>query len=556
MMDRKKIRWNGWGWVEAHDDVSGRPELWAWLARELGMPSLLATPARKLEEITLPESRLRDEERGKFIAMLGAEQVRADDYERAFHALGRSYHDVLRLRAGDLSTAPDIVLYARNQADVLAVLSYASERGIAVVPFGGGSSVVGGVTAGHGKFGAVVTLDLSLMDRVLDVDRVSMTAEIEAGIYGPALEKALQAQGLTLGHYPQSFEFSTLGGWIAHAGAGQQSNRYGRSADWIVSATVATPRGMLATDNFPASAAGPRLKDLFIGSEGAFGVVTQARVRIHEAPAKEVYTGFLFKDFESGAQAIRAAVHEDVPSAMLRVSDADETRFYRAFGDLGKEHGLKDALTERYLAAKGLDRAPAAMIAGFEGDTVHVAESQRAFGKIAKRFGALSVGQGMGKRWFDGRFHGPYLRDPMMDRGVGVDTLETSTMWANIPKLHRAVTTALHTAMAETAPRPGARRIVMGHISHSYPDGASLYFTYIFPRQLEGEIAQWRKIKAAASDAIAANGGTISHHHGVGEDHLPWIGQEKGELGIAVLRAIKHTLDPNGVLNPGKLIPD
>jgi alkyldihydroxyacetonephosphate synthase len=166
------------------------------------------------------------------------------------------------------------------------VLAYASERGIAVVPFGGGTSVVGGVTAGHGNFGAVVTLDISKMDRVLDIDRISMTAEVEAGIYGPALEKALQAQGLTLGHYPQSFEFSTLGGWIAHAGAGQQSNRYGRSSDWIVSATLATPRGVLATDNHPASAAGPRLKDMILGSEGAFGVITQARVRIHEAPAK------------------------------------------------------------------------------------------------------------------------------------------------------------------------------------------------------------------------------------------------------------------------------
>jgi alkyldihydroxyacetonephosphate synthase len=241
---------------------------------------------------------------------------------------------------------------------------------------------------------------------------------------------------------------------------------------------------------------------------------------------------------------------------MLRVSDGDETRVYRTMADIGKPHGLKAALQERFLAMRGLDVAPAALIAGFEGDADEVAEAQKHFGKIAKRLGALSVGQSMGKRWYEGRFHGPYMRDPMMDRGVGVDTLETSTSWSNIPKLHRAVTTALHTAMSETAPRPGARGIVMGHISHSYPDGASLYFTYIFPRQLDGEVAQWRKIKKAASDAIVANGGTISHHHGVGEDHLPWIAQEKGELGIAVLRAIKHTLDPKGILNPGKLIPD
>jgi len=555
-MDRRKIRWNGWGWTEAHDELSGRAELWTWLARETGMPALLATPARELKDIKLPPSRLRSEERARFVAMLGAEQVRDDDYERAFHALGRSYHDVLRMRAGDLTTAPDLVLYARNKADVLAVLAYASEQGIAVVPYGGGTSVVGGVTADHGKFGAVVTLDLSKMDRVLDVDRISMTAEVEAGIYGPALEKALQAQGLTLGHYPQSFEFSTVGGWIAHAGAGQQSNRYGRSSDWLVSVTLATPRGILATDNFPASAAGPRLKDMVIGSEGEFGIVTQARVRIHETPSKKIYTGFLFPDFKSGTEAIRTAVREEIPSAMLRLSDADETRIYRTMADIGKPHGLKAALTERFLAMKGLDRAPAAVIAGFEGDAREVADGLASFKKIAKRLGALSVGESMGKRWYEGRFQGPYMRDPMMDRGVGVDTLETSTSWSNIPRLHNAVVTALHTAIAENAPRPGAHGIVMGHISHSYPDGASLYFTYIFPRQLDAEVAQWRAIKKAASDAIAANGGTISHHHGVGEDHLPWIAQEKGELGIAVLRAIKHTLDPKGILNPGKLIPD
>lgn len=556
MMDRKKISWNGWGQSGAPNELAGKDELWTWLAAELGMPSLLATPARRLEDINLPKSRLTEDERAAFVKMLGAEQVEGSDYERAFHALGRSYHDVLRIRAGDLGTAPDLVLYARNTADVLAVLAYAAEHGIAVVPFGGGTSVVGGVTAGHGKFAAVVTLDLSRMDRVLDIDRVSMTAEIEAGIYGPALEKALQAQGLTLGHYPQSFEFSTLGGWIAHAGAGQQSSRYGRSKDWLVSVTAATPRGLFATDAFPASAAGPRLKDIFLGSEGAFGVVTQARVRIRDVPTKKLYTGYLFKDFATGTNAIRAAQREGVAAAMLRLSDADETRIYRAMADAGKNAGLKSALTERFLAMRGLDKAPAALIAGFEGASHDVAHAQRKFDHIAKRFGALSVGRSMGARWFEGRFHGPYMREPMMDRAVGVDTLETSTAWSNIDRLHRAVRTALHAAMVETAPRPGARGIVMAHISHSYPDGASLYFTYIFPRQLDSEIAQWRKIKRAASDAIAANGGTISHHHGVGEDHLPWIAQEKGDLGMDVLRAIKHSLDPKGILNPGKLIPE
>jgi len=411
------------------------------------------------------------------------------------------------------------------------------------------------VTANRGDFSAVVTLDLSGMERVIDIDAISQTATAEAGIYGPALETALQAKGMTLGHYPQSFEFSTLGGWIAHRGAGQGSNRYGRAEDWLVSAKLATPRGLLDTNSFPASSAGPQLNDIVLGSEGAFGIVTEATVRIRAVPAASDYRGYLFRDFASGAAAIRTAVQDELPATMLRLSDADETRFYRAFGTLGKKRGFKDQIADWVLKSRGFDANACALIAGFEGEAQTVASSQQNFATIAKRFGAMTLGKGQGKRWLEGRFHGPYLRAPMMDRAIGVDTLETATSWSKIGPLHQAVRTALDTAMREAAPRPGAHGIVMSHISHSYPDGASLYFTYLFPRMLDSELPQWQTIKNAASEAIVTNGGTISHHHGVGEDHLPWIAREKGTLGIDVLRAIKHALDPKGILNPGKLIP-
>ena len=553
-MDRKKIRWNGWGWAGQTNPLANRDEVWAWLAGELGMPTLPTTPARTLEDIALPPSQLSAEDRTKFISLLGAEQVRDDAYERAFHALGRSYFDLVRLRAGNLSVAPDAVLYPRSTDEVLAILASASEREIAVVPFGGGTSVVGGVSAARGKFRSVVTVDLSLMDHLISVDPVARVAVAEAGIYGPALERALAAQGMTLGHYPQSFEFSTLGGWIAHRGSGQQSGRYGRAENWLAGVKLATPTGLLTTDDFPASAAGPHLADLTVGSEGVFGIVTEARIRVRPAPEARDYYGYLFRDFETGTAAIRAAKQQGLPAAMLRLSDAEETRFYRAFSGLGKSSGLRGSIEDFYLRSRGLADKPSALIAGFEGSAQEAAEAHNRFGAIAKKFGALSLGKGQGHRWFDGRFHGPYMRDPMMDRGVGVDTLETATSWSNIDRLHKAVSGALATSIAATVPR-GARGIVMCHISHLYPDGASLYFTYIFPRAADGEIAQWRKIKAAASDAIAANVGTISHHHGVGEDHLPWIAREKGELGIEILRGIKRTLDPKGILNPGKLLP-
>ena len=554
-IDRTKIRWNGWGWAAHKDELAGREEIWSWLAGELGMPALLATPARTLESIALPPAKLPPEALAKFTALLGAERVRDDHYERAFHALGKSYHDILRLRAGDIAAAPDAVLYPRSGEEVLGVLAAASETGVAVVPYGGGSSVVGSVTASGGAYKSVVTLDLTGMDRVIDIDPVSRTATVECGIYGPALEKQLAAKGFTLGHHPQSFEFSTLGGWIAHRGAGQGSHRYGRAQDWLVGAKIATPRGMLSVGGFPASSAGPQLLDLALGSEGVFGVVTEATVRLHPLPEASDYRGYLFRDFASGAEAIREAAQHGIGAAMLRLSDAAETKFYRAFGALGKKRGIGDRLAQMFLDTRGFDDKACAMIAGFEGTAAEAEGARRAFDAVAKKHRALALGEGQGQRWKAGRFHGPYLRDPMMERGAGVDTLETATRWSNIETLYVAVKDALEKAIRETSPRDGAHGVVQCHISHSYPDGASLYYTYIFPRALDREVAQWRAIKAAASDTIAAHGGTISHHHGVGEDHLPWIAGERGALGIDVLRAVKMALDPKGVMNPGKLIP-
>ena len=423
-IERSKIKWNGWGWTAHKDPFADRDDLWTWLAEQLGMPSLLATPARPLEEIAIADSRLNPAERQAFAAILGADRVRSDNYERAFHALGRSYYDLLRLRAGDLSVAPDAVLYPRGEAEVLSALSFASENGIAVVPYGGGTSVVGGVSAANGPFRSVVTLDLSGMDRVGEIDTVSETATAEAGIYGAALEKLLHAKGVTLGHFPQSFEFSTLGGWIAHRGAGQQSHRYGKAEDWLLAARVATPKGILTTKAFPASAAGPRLTDLIVGSEGAFGIVTEATVRLHKWPEQSDYRGYLFRDYASGIAALREAAQDEIPIAMLRLSDAEETGFYRAFGNAGKPKNLSNRLADAYLDARKFDKRACALIVGYEGRASEVISSRRRFGAVAKKLGALSLGNGPGRRWYEGRFHGPYLRDPLMDRGVGVDAAE------------------------------------------------------------------------------------------------------------------------------------
>ncbi len=549
-LDRSTLRWNGWGLIQHDDSFAGAARLWDFLADALNSGPLPHTPAKSLADSSLASSSLAFGDLAPF-QQAGCE-IGLTPEDRAFHARGDSYRDLLDLRAGRLDPAPDAIIYPKDAESCQRAVEIAGAANLAVVPFGGGTSVVGGVSPLKGAHRGVISVDMTRLNRLVSIDRASLRATAEAGIYGPFLEQALNAQGVTLGHYPQSFEFSTLGGWIAARGAGQQSNRYGKAEDWLVSARLATPKGPWATEAFPASSAGPRLTDLVAGSEGTLGLITEATFAIHERPAARDYRAYLFRSFEAGREAIREIVQAEVPVASLRLSDEDETRFYGALsrltGPSKASHGLQDA----YLKLRGFGGAKCALIAGTEGDAALVAYARARIAEIARRHGALSVGASPAKRWFNGRFHGPYLRDPLMDRGVGVDTLETAAAWSDIPRLYTGVRTALQEAMGQVS----SGGICLAHISHSYHDGASLYFTYLWPRAtggLDAEIAQWRTIKEAASDAIAANGGTISHHHGAGTDHAKWMIAEKGPISIAVLRALKAELDPNGIMNPGKL---
>ena len=329
-----------------------------------------------------------------------------------------------------------------------------------------------------------------------------------------------------------------------------------KAEHWLVSARLATPGGFWSTEGFPASAAGAQLTDLVAGSEGTLGVITDATFRLHERPTARDYRAYLFRSFAAGREAVREIVQAEIPVASLRLSDEDETHFYGALGRLSGPPKAKHRIEDAYLKLRGFGGAKCALIAGSEGDAELVAYARSRIAAIVRRHGGLGVGTSPAKRWFEGRFHGPYLRDPLMDRGLGVDTLETATAWSNVPRLYDAVRRALLEAMQAASGVPGGNGICLAHISHSYADGASLYFTYLWPRAtgwLDAEIAQWQAIKDAASDAIAAHGGTISHHHGAGTDHARWMAAEKGPLAMEMLRALKRTLDPNGIMNPGKL---
>lgn len=542
-IDRRKLRWNGWGWNDAPDMLGDKAATaWAWIARTMCMDSLPDTPAKPLSDISLPPARFDQETRSCLNGLLAPDRVVTDDYERAFHALGRSYHDILFLRAGKISAAPDAVVYPVSAEETLAVIQYAAGEHIAVVPFGGGSSVVGGVNAliGEGQRG-VITLDMTLMDQILEIDEAALVARVQAGVYGPQLEEALQARGFTLGHYPQSFEFSTLGGWIAPRSAGHQSNKYGKAEHWFVSARVASPRGLWETEGFPGSAAGPQMRDIMAGSEGLLGVITDAVVKIHRVPEVKDYRGYLFPSFDDGIAATREMMQTGVNTAMIRLSDLNETHFYGALdtGGIGADEPVVFCV----------------MLVGLEGGAADVAHNLERARAIIKQHNGIHMGETPGQNWYGKRFLTPYLRDPMMDRGLGVDTLETATRWSNIANLHAAVTKAIEEALAANPGGPGMRGIVMAHISHCYRDGASLYFTFAFPRALDREVEQWLAVKRAASVVIIANGGTISHHHGVGVDHVPWIRQEKGAMAMGILYSVKKCMDPAGVMNPGKLLP-
>lgn len=554
-IERKSLRWNGWGPENQANMLPDDAPQWGWMREALGMARLPVTKAKPLEAITLAPCRLSDDIIGRLSAIVGDAGVKTDTYERAFHARGKSYHDLLYLRAGKLDMAPDAVVYPRNADEVLSLIKLASDEDITLIPFGGGSSVVGGINAmAKSLGGTVLTLDTTLMTRIIQIDKIAMTATIEAGIYGPALEAALQKHGVTLAHYPQSFQFSTLGGWIAARGAGQQSNRYGKAEKWLVSAKLATPNGIWTTEATPASAAGPNLNQIVAGSEGTLGVICEATVKIHDIPASKDYRGYLFKDFASGVEAARRINHADIPVAMVRLSDAKETYFFQAFSATSSPNSLNARLQRAYLRFRGFHEAPCLMLIGHEGDKDTVAWAQTRTESICTTLGAMKLGTKAGARWYHGRFGSPYSRDPMMDHGIGIDTLETSTRWSNIEALREKTVAAIEKAIAENVPEPEGKGIVMAHVSHSYPDGASLYFTYVFPRQLDREVEQWQAIKRAASDVLLENKGTISHHHGVGVDHTPWLQEEKGAIGYDLLKTIKTKMDPKGVMNPGKLL--
>lgn len=546
--DRAHLKWNGWGWNDTSFPLED-DRFWSFLRDELGLEALRTTPSVPLDALDVPPSALTDRQRDALADRLSAHRVRTDRYERVYHATGRSYHDLLRLRTGQIEAFPDVVVYPETHDEVMAVIDFAGTHDYALVPFGGGSSVVGGVDAvATSEQVGVITLDTTRMHAFVDFDADSRLATFQAGIYGPPLEGMLQVRGFTLGHFPQSFEFSTLGGWIAARGAGQFSDRYGKAEDFFVAARVATPVGSWTTPPVPASAAGPDLNQLIAGSEGGFGVITEATVRVAPRPPHEHTVMLLFHSFGAGlAVARRLRQADGLPLAMIRLSDADETRFLLRFRGRRSDSPLR-RLFKTGLALRGLAEDSCLMLIGFTGGAGRVAWGLTRGLRLAQAAGGAVIGRY--PDWRSGHYAMPYLRDDLMDRGIGVDTMETAIRWSCVADLYWTV----RTAVATHADANGYQCLVLAHTSHSYSEGACLYFTLIFPMESGREIAQWQALKTTVSQTIVDHGGTISHHHGVGRDHRPWMNAEKSSPGQGILQAAKTHVDPDGILNPGKLV--
>jgi alkyldihydroxyacetonephosphate synthase len=527
-------RWNGWG-----DERVDYP-LPDFALEYLGM--LLGdgekTPDASLEDVisSIPDSRLPEHS-----------LITTKPEHRVLHARGQSLPDWIELRSGKIRNFPDGVAFPTSDADVRELIEFARTNQFILIPYGGGTSVLRHINPPPGDVPSI-SVDMSRFDQLLDLDETSHIASFGAGTRGIELEKHLENFGFTLGHFPQSFEFSTLGGWIATRSSGQQSYYYGRIEDLFIGGHVETPQGPIDLHHFPASAAGPEFKQIILGSEGRLGFITRASIIIQPIPEFEGFYGIFFRDWENGMSAVKDIAQRNIPLSMMRLSDAQETETMLFLS--GRRNLIR-------LAEIGLEKMKyrdkrCLLIIGITGDKNQASQTRKLAIRRCRRYGGLYTGILIGRMWQKSRFLAPYLRNSLWDAGFALDTLETATSWKNVQQLKDNTVKAIVNASHDL----NERVLVFGHISHIYHTGASVYITYLFRRSEypDENLNRWQKMKEAASEAIINSGGTISHHHGVGRDHVQYMGFEKGRLGIELISTLCQTLDPNGLMNPGVMI--
>lgn len=552
--DIRHMKWWGWGHEDVTFDDSTKPELWPYLERELGVDEIRWEKPVAFEDVTLPEQKNNEAFLAAIGAGLGEGQVVDDKKSRLVHAAGKSFRDLWLMRHGQVQFAPDCVVYPDTEEDVALVVRAAHEHGVVLVPFGGGSNIAGCLVPSDRGGRMVVSLDMCRMHRVLEVDRYSLTARIQPGVYGQHLEDQLAEHGVTLGHFPDSFLHSTLGGWVATRSAGMQSDIYGKIEDMVISLRMVTPSGTIITRTVPKSSNGIDIKHLCIGSEGILGVITEVVVQVHHKPEKEDWYGWLFPDFTSGLDAIHECHRGDCMPTVTRLNDPKKTALSFAFKH--PKTGIKDKIAKVFKwyigNVKNIDfNQCCLMVVKYEGTQQTFNRIKNRVTTIYKKHRGVCLGAEPGRSFAKVKFDFPHLRDYVMDRSIMADVSETATTWDNLRTLHESGLADVEQAIKDT----GVDAWVGCHLSHSYRTGASLYFTFGCLQREGREIEQYLYVKKAAEDAFMKNGGTLSHHHAVGTEHLPWVEEDLSPTGLKAVKALKAGLDPNDIMNPGKIIP-
>jgi alkyldihydroxyacetonephosphate synthase len=550
--DVAAMKWWGWGDEGVSFTHEDKPALAPFLKRalDLDVTRIVAQPP-PFDELRVPEPSLSPELAAALEQAVG--DVSTDPLDRVVHARGKSLRDLVRHRRGELGRLPDVVVRPADEDQVAAVMRAALEADAVLIPFGGGTSISGSLEASEQERRTVISLDLSRLRRVLAVDAPSGLARVQVGAFGPDLERQLNAQGWTLGHFPDSFTHSTLGGWIATRSSGMQSDRYGDIADVTRAVRVVTPAGLLVTRPVPHASTGPSVREMVLGSEGRLGVITEATVHVRRVPERRVILGYLFPSWSDGLAAMQDIAASEAAASVTRVSDSYETAFsFATRKDPTILDRLKSLALTTYLRRRRgfeLDAMCLAFI-GYEGSERHVAAQRKAVGRIAGRHGGLCIGASPGELYDQKKFDTPYIRDFLLDRGALADVSETSAPWSRLSPLYDTVMSAAHGAFDEL----GVRGYIMCHLSHSYHAGACLYFTFGFkPSAQDDGLAQYDRVKSAIQQAFIDAGGTLSHHHAVGTEHARWLEEDISAPGVAMLQALFSGVDPGANLNPGKI---
>ncbi len=549
------MKWWGWGdeGLEFSDD--DKPALAPFIADKIGVDVRVksAAPVR-FEELSIADPIMPTELRADLEQAAGTAFVSTEALDRVVHGRGKSLRDLIRQRHGDMPRLPDVVVRPGSEEDVGAIVQAALRADAVLIPFGGGSSISGSLQAPDRETRPVISVDLERLDKVLELDRESRLARVQAGVFGPRLEEQLAALGYTFGHFPDSFPHSTLGGWIATRSSGMQSDRYGDIADMVKGLRVVTPSGTLVTRAVPAASNGPSVRQMVLGSEGRLGIITEATVHVRRIPKQRTILGYLFPTFADGLAAMRDLAASDYSASVTRVSDANETQFSFAMRvNPTAVDKLQSAALKTYVHRRlgfAVSRMCLSFI-GYEGSDRHVATQRRAVGRLVKRHGGLCVGSGPGLLYDQKKFDIPYIRDFLLDRGAPGDVSETATTWSNLLPLYEAVVAAANRAFDQLA----AQGYVMCHLSHSYHAGACLYFTFAFrATSQQAMLGEYEVVKSAIQQAFVDNGATLSHHHAVGTEHAQWLREDISAPGVAMLDALFEGFDPGRHLNPGKIV--